>query len=267
MSECIRYQNPEICDYLASQYVAGHMTTRVRARTEALAQSIPALSDAISRWADSFTPLQQVLYEASPQYTAKASDGSSRVWPLIEQRVTQLTAEKNTLATSTASNQSVIYRLWNTLLLWRVMAGATTLASVFMVSVLWFAVSPTPTATGPSYLAAMSSHGMTGQPADFVISVYAKKAHSPSRLHIQWTKERQATLQPLLHLWAENKETGAIEYIGIQDLNVGSVPLTKPSWMAIANSSRLFMTENKMQPSQDNIVFSGLCLQLQQWES
>jgi hypothetical protein len=68
-------------------------------------------------------------------------------------------------------------------------------------------------------------------------------------------------------LWAENEETGAVEYIGLQDLETGAIQLTKPLWMSIANSKRLFMTKNKQQPSDNNIVFSGLCLQLQEWQS
>ena len=268
MSECIRYQNPTVCDYLASQYVAGDMTMRVRARTESLAQSTPELSNAISQWADNFMPLQQALYEASPQYHTQAS--CPHVWPLIEQQVAQLTVSKNnsSINQAKATHQNVIYQLWNTLLLWRVMTGVTTLASVFMVSMLLLTVpDSSPPATGPSYLAAMSSHGSTDQPADFVISVYAKNTTSSSKLHIQWAKEQQMVWQTPLHLWSENKETGEIEYIGIQDLSASSVPLTKSSWVAIANSSRLFMTEEKAMPNEENIIFSGICLQLQQWQS
>jgi len=268
MSKCIRYQDPTVCDYLASQYVAGNMTTRVRARTESLAQSIPELSNAISQWADNFTPLQQALYEASPKYHTQTN--CAHMWPFIEQRLAQLTISKNSSITnkSKPTHQNIFYQLWNTLLLWRVMAGVTTLASVFMVSVLLLAVpDSSPTTTGPSYLAAMSSHGSTDQSADFVISVYAKNATSSSKLHIQWAKEQQITSHAPLHLWAENKETGVIEYVGIQDLGIGSVPLTKSSWMAIASSSRLFMTDKKTLPNEDNIIFSGVCLQLQQWQS
>jgi len=268
MSKCIRYQDPTVCDYLASQYVAGDMTTRVRARTESLARSIPELSNAISQWADNFTPLQQALYEASPQYHTQTN--CAHMWSFIEQRVAQLTISKNSSITnkSKPTHQNTFYQLWNALLLWRVMAGLSTLASVFMVSVLLLAVpDSSPTTTGPSYLAAMSSHGSTDQSADFVISVYAKNATSSSKLHIQWAKEQQITSHAPLHLWAENKETGVIEYVGIQDLGIGSVPLTKSSWMAIASSSRLFMTDKKTLPNEDNIIFSGVCLQLQQWQS
>jgi anti-sigma-K factor RskA len=265
MSTSIRYQNPQLCDYLASQYVAGDMTVRVRARTETLAQSIPLLSNAIGQWSDDFIPLQEALYKTSSQQIDAITKSSRDVWPLIEQQVTPLAKSINI---PLEQNKGVAYQLWNTLLLWRAMAGVTSLASVFMISILWFA-APTQNlvVTGPSYLAAMSSHGDANQPAEFVISVYAKNTTSPSTLHIQWIKEQQPTQHPLLHLWSENKDTGAVEYIGLQNLDTASIELTKPLWMSIANSSRLFMTKKKQQPSEENIVFSGLCLQLQAWQS
>ncbi len=264
MSTSIRYQNPRLCDHLASQYVAGDMTARVRARTETLAQSIPALSDAIGQWADDMIPLQEAIYEASNKKVDESTERKS-IWPLIDKRITRLT---ESMKTPPVINKSLPNQLWNTLLLWRVMAGVTTLASVVLVSFLLLA-SPSQHAmiAGPSYLAAMSFHDGGNQSPQFVISVYAKSAQSPSTLHVQWVKERKSTSHSRLHLWAENKETGAIEYIGLQNLETDAIQLTKPLWMSIANSKRLFMTKNKQQPSDNNIVFSGLCLQLQEWQS
>jgi anti-sigma-K factor RskA len=240
------------------------MTARVRARTETLAQSIPALSDAIGQWADDMIPLQEAIYEASNKKVDESTERKS-IWPLIDKRITRLT---ESMKTPPVINKSLPNQLWNTLLLWRVMAGVTTLASVVLVSFLLLA-SPSQHAmiAGPSYLAAMSFHDGGNQSPQFVIRVYAKSAQSPSTLHVQWVKERKSTSHSRLHLWAEHKETGAIEYIGLQNLETDAIQLTKPLWMSIANSKRLFMTKNKQQPSDNNIVFSGLCLQLQEWLS
>jgi anti-sigma-K factor RskA len=264
MSTSIRYQNPRLCDHLASQYVAGDMTARVRARTETLAQSIPALSDAIGQWADDMIPLQEAIYEVSNKNVDESTKRIS-VWPLIDQRITRLT---ESMKTPLVTNKGLQNQLWNTLLLWRMMAGVTTLASVVLVGFLWL-TSPSQHSViaGPSYLAAMSVHGDANQSPQFVISVYAKSIQSPSTLHVQWVKEQKSISNLRLHLWAENEETGAVEYIGLQDLETGAIQLTKPLWMSIANSKRLFMTKNKQQPSDNNIVFSGLCLQLQEWQS
>jgi anti-sigma-K factor RskA len=267
MSKHIRYQQPNVCDHLASQYVAGVMTVRVRTRTESLAKKNPRLATAIAYWSDAFVQLQDPLNSYSIKESAGDQVNVRRTWSVIEQRLSDASPPKVYIAKDNAK-ESVINRFVNSLFAWKIIAGGSALASVLMVSVLWLAMShPVSTVSGPSYLASMADHSEPSASPQFVISAYAKNIETPSQLTIQWVKDNKERQHDALHLWAEDKESGALVYIGLQSLTNGSIVLTKPLWDAIANSSRLLMTLNQLQPVEDNIVFSGLCLQLAQWQS
>jgi anti-sigma-K factor RskA len=274
MSKYIRYQQPKICDHLAGQYVAGVMTERVRVRTESLAKKNPMLAAAIAYWSDAFVELQEPLNSSLIKESTSDQVNVRRVWSAIEQRISDAKVSKALKSSGTRSSvndneaASIIERFINSLFAWKIIAGGSALASVFMVSFLWLAMShPEPVASAPSYLASMSDHSDPSIPPQFVLSAYTKNTGSPSRLTLQWVKNKKEKQHDALHLWAEDKETGELVYIGLQSLNNGSIELTKPLWDAIANSSRLLMTEDQQQPVEDNIVFSGLCLQLAQWQS
>jgi len=274
MSKYIRYQQPKICDHLAGQYVAGVMTEKVRARTETLAKKNPMLAAAIAYWSDAFVELQEPLNSSSMKTSISDQVNIRRVWSAIEQRISDAKVSKALNSSGTRSSvndketESILERFINSLFAWRIMAGGSALASIVMASFLWLAIpGATPLISGPSYLASMSDHGDPSIPPQFVLSAYSKNTSSPSRLTLQWVKNKKEKQHDALHLWAEVKETGELVYIGLQPLSNGSIALTKPLWDAIANSSRLLMTEDQQQPAEDNIVFSGLCLQLAQWQS
>lgn len=258
MSRCLRYRNPEVCEYLASQYIAGHMTARVRRRLQALLMTTPELDRAVARWADCFVEVHEHL----PPTTVSATDHDS-TWQQIEQ---QLNVNLNNVDKPSSNS------FWDQLLLWRITTGIGALASFTLAWVLWLSVptvlAPTPTLSGPSYLANMTLHGDSADNIQFVISAYKKNDSLPvSRLHVQWSKEHAQQTNSELHLWAEDKDSGQLTYIGIQPSKDEAWNLTKPSWKAIANSRRLLMTANNQRPTDTNTIFSGLCLQLKAWKT
>jgi anti-sigma-K factor RskA len=251
MSRCLRYQNPLIYRHLASQYVAGVMSRRVRLRTEVLRQKTPELDRAIAYWSDQFSELHQQLPEAQ-----LSDDASERLWQTIDANA----APKELSSTGFAA-------VWNSLLTWRLLSGAGALSSMVLAVMLFF-IAPEPSVTGPSYLANMVAHNDTDKNIQFVISAYAKQEDVPSRLHVQWSKDHAGkTSHPQLHLWAEDKDTGKIVYVGLQPPKGKNWDLTKPAWMAVANSRRLLMTTTAQQPVDSNTLFSGFCLQLKQWKT
>lgn len=257
MSRCLRYRNPEICQHLAGQYVAGVMTKRVRQRTEALLQQTPELDRAIAHWSDEFS----ILHGRLPEIQLDASV-HNKIWSRIE-------SEANISKGSSKATQDEGQRKgwWYNLILWRLFSGISVLASMVLAIILVFTSPQAPVLTGPSYLANMSAHDDSSQTIQFVISAYAKQADTPSRLQVQWRKEHAGQKLPSLHLWAEEKDTGKLVYIGLKPEKGEPWNLTKPTWTAISNSHRLFMTADAQKPSDTNIVFSGLCLQLTEWKS
>lgn len=250
MSRCLRYQNPVIYEHLAGQYVAGVMSSRVRARTEVLMQSTPELERAIAQLADSFSQIPSRF-----QHVEASSARFDNIWTAIDKQTAELIPAKSSF--------------WDSLILWKAATGVSAFASLVLAVNIFFAQPLVQTInSGPSYLANMSATNDTESNIQFVISAYSKKEGTPSRLHVQWSQTHAGKKQhPPLHLWAEDKDTQQLTYIGLQPAKGSNWNLMKPSWKAIANSSRLFMTADSQQPNKANTIFSGICLQLKQWKS
>lgn len=242
-----------IYEHLASQYVAGNLTEKVRRRIEKLSETVPELDRAIAAWADSFSELHENM--SSP---ALETERLSNIWTTID----QLTSKKSMHTTEKQTS----FSFFKSLFAWKLATAMGALASLMMAIMLWNA-SLTPPVSGPSYLANMSVHNDTEGLTQFIISVYAKKDDRPSRLHLQWTKSKTTESSfANLHLWAEDKETGELSYIGLKSEEGKAWDLTKTTWMAIANSKRLIMTTDKV-ITDENTVFSGVCLQLKEWKA
>ncbi len=255
MSSCLRYRNPIICEHVAGQYVLGTMTPRVKARAEKLRQTVPELDRAISFWSDELSVIHQCgKPEAIP---------SANVWQQIEKHI-ELGEDQQ--KTKTRSTQAIPW--WQNLSVWKTtsflgMATSFALALVLLTSVQ----QPIkPLATGASYVAAMSAHNQAGADIQFIISAYKKQEGIPSRLQVQWSENHPRTNKVALHLWAEDKDTGQLTYIGLEPSSGTVWDLTKPTWLAVSNSSRLLMTTSNEQPDQQNTLFSGPCIQLKEWQ-
>lgn len=261
MSRCLRYQHKIVCEHLASQYVMGFMTQRVRRRVETLRQYTPQLNHAIASWSDSASQLAYVLPENEVN-----SDRVNLVWHSIDSSYKKLQEKPQ---------RKHKISFWQSLSAWRCIAGITSFASLLLVFTLlagqpqWFPNNKQ-LVVGPSYLANMLAYNSEEQGVQFVVSAYAKTKDKPSRLHVQWSKDHIQNHRNDLHLWAEDKQTGNLTYIGQQPkptANADGWSLTKPTWLAVSNSGRLVMTKDANAPNESNILFSGLCLQLKEWRA
>jgi hypothetical protein len=250
----LRYRNPTICAHLASQYVTGVMTPRVRIRLEKLLSVTPELNRAVAFWSDQMAEIQLELPEDN------ASDG---LWSNIDKLTPD---EKN------HTNRKVNNSGWKNLLLWQAtgiagMATSIALALMLFIAPLNDTLNNIPAVNAaPSYMAAMSKHDDSADTIHFVINVYKKTERTPSTLFVQWSQRQpRETAQPLF-LWAEDKDTGELTYIGKEPSKGESWDLNKPIWQTISNSSRLLVTQDQRLPSQSNTLFSGPCVQLSNWE-
>lgn len=240
----LRYRQPEVCDHLAAQYVAGSMTARVRARTETLIESTPELRRAVAFWADQFAELQYQLPESQPV---------ADVW----QNIAKATKPENTENWWSKLLQSL--RFWQSAAL----IGAVASMALFAVVVI------TPVATpqqAPSYMAAMAPHQQAKADVHFVVTAYGKTSNEPSKLVVQWSKRHPRQVKDRLHLWAEDIQSGELTYLGQEPDPESSWHLTKARWQAVTNSSRLIMTVDQSSPDATNTLFSGQCVQLKSWK-
>ncbi|MGH1541056.1 MAG: hypothetical protein ACRBHB_11585 [Arenicella sp.] len=244
----LRYRNPAICDHLASQYVTGFMTPRLRRRMEALLETTPELQRAVAFWADSVAPLQLELPEETPD---------DKVWDQIAKSTNKDTRHKH----KTSNNN-----WWNTLFFWKSVSFGSLAASLVLGSLLLFSGTPQ-VSIKPSYMAAMALHNAPDSDIQFIVTAYKKSTDKSSWLKLQWSARHKRSIEQAMHLWAEDKDSGELTYIGPEPADKKAWRLETTNWRAIANSSRLLMTSNALQPNQNNLLFSGQCVQLQSWKT
>jgi anti-sigma-K factor RskA len=79
----MRYDNPELRELLAAEYVLGTMPNRSRRRFERLIAGDPALARVVGAWADRLLPLDT----ATP-----AEEPPARVWRMVEARIARAAA-------------------------------------------------------------------------------------------------------------------------------------------------------------------------------
>lgn len=250
MSRCLRYKNAVICEHLARQYVVGVMTPRVRKRVETLRLSNPELDQAIISWSESFSAIHEVLPEQQPQF---------KTWGEIENKLFKQ-IETNNVKTS----------LWQNLRFWQFTGVGASLASIVFAIMLFVLPSQPVTnnalvSTTPSYTAVMSPVANKND-IRFVVNAYQKTEAAPSRLYIQWSQRQPRTLNTHMHLWAKDKETEQLTYIGVEPSGDSTWDLKKPAWLAVANSSELIFTATKTTPTVQNTLFHGPCIQLSSWK-
>lgn len=252
MSNSLRYRNPKICDHLASQYVAGTMTSRVRTRMDTLITTTPELEMAVAFWADSM---------AGIDYEMPETQVSKDHWAGIESRLPSTAQQKTSHTTSTTQHW------WQKLVFWQVSSLLGMATSLALAVIL--ALSPTPPSdlVAPNYMAAMSAHNDKTGAIRFVVNAYTKTDTAPSRLVVQWSEREPRRSTQALHIWAEDKDTGELSYVGVEPETGSPWHLQKPQWQAVANSSRLLATTSTDVPTIETTLFSGPCVQLTEWRA
>jgi anti-sigma-K factor RskA len=138
----VRYDNPELREALAAEYVLGTMPTRSRRRLERLIAGDPAWAQAIGAWADRLAPIDVAMPAEQPPV---------RVWRAIEARIGAR------LAAPPAAEGWL-----GSLVFWRGLAVAGCAAAAALVI----------------YIAALS--GRIAPPAPIVLAVLADQNGDPS---------------------------------------------------------------------------------------
>ncbi|QUX95611.1 hypothetical protein C0J08_09375 [Marinomonas sp. CT5] len=258
MSGSLRYKDPIICDYLASQYVMSVPTPHVKARIEYLRQQIPELDDAIINWSESVANIHKQIPGKQP---------SVKVWKNIDNSITQ-PSYKTKHPTAGSSSW------WNNLLFWRLTGIGASVASLGLALVLSVDIQKANViapliSSAPSYTAVMSPINDGIKNSDdirFVVNVYRKTETKPSRLFIQWSERKPRMNMTEMHVWAQEQATGKMAYIGVETNGAQSLSLNKATWTAVSNSSHLIFTTDTNKPNSENTLFSGPCIQLSSWK-
>ncbi len=251
MSECLRYQHPEVCEHLAAQYVAGHLSPLVRRRMEKLLRITPPLRQAVAEWSESLAPIHN---DVPPMQVP------DQTWESLQNRLFVPTTDK----TSAIESNGIVSAAVN---LWKWLGLGSALASLMLL--VFVITQPANTdwkARGADYLAPMQAATSTSaEDVVFVISGYQGEAPGESFLTLQWSKNAAPAPKQELHLWAEDRETHAFTYLGTLPEPGSAWSLPKQGWQALINSSRLLVNTNSGQLDPGQLVFQGPCLQLKEW--
>jgi len=259
-----RYRQARVCQHLAGQYIAGLMTTRVRSRMEALLPHSPELNEALASWSDT-------LADINDQLPLKQQP-SAELWQRIETQINQGSVSAQQPQQTISGVPTALTSWWKSILLWQAMTLTSTMAAIVLALILLFPAGPQEALQRPlavqsaSYIAPMSQREATR--IDVVISAYKGPRPGTSQLHIQWSKHASSTALPdELHLWAEDRDTHQLTYLGVTNNAKKHWTLSKPKWQAVANSVQLLATSTREPPQESTIVFTGPCIQLKPWKT
>lgn len=243
MSGALRYQDPELQDLLAANYVAGTLRGPARKRMQTLIQQDPALAKQVRQWEAKLQPLHQATPEVEPKKST---------WKQISNAISGAT-------------DPLVASLMKRLRFYRYLSGAALSAALLAGVMLWMpATDPVATPTGINYVAVMNNAGE--QPTMVVTLV-----KSGRQMTVDILQKPSIETQQSLQLWAISKEDGSIASLGNVQLEKQiKTTLTKEQWGLIASAESLLLTAENASGAQapsNQIIAKGLCVKVEGWKS
>lgn len=240
-----RYQNSELRDKLAGEYVLGTQSPRVRRRLEALMQADPSWWEHVEQW-------QQNLSSITPSADLTLSSKNlkrppKRVWKRIVNSTFGVRKRKSNLR-------------------WWLPAGMA--FSLFVGMFLQFNIMNTPSGINvakvrpANYLAMMSSDT---QKDHFALVAYQGDQPGQSSLRMQRNVSMDRISGDRAMVWMRDGLTG--ELILIDSLkNISDVRYMSPNeWQTLKSSSELIVTANR--DSASEVLYRGRCVELSDWHA
>lgn len=240
-----RYQNFELRDKLASEYVLGTQTSRVRRRLEVLMNADPSWWEHVEQW-------QQNLSSITPSSDLNASSKNlkrppKRVWKRIVNSTFGFRKRKSNLG-------------------WWLPTGMA--FSLFVGMFIQSNLMNTPSGMNvtevrpASYLAMMSSDT---QKDHFALVAYQGDQPGQSSLRMQRNVSMDRISDNRAMVWMRDGSTD--ELILIDSLkNVSDIRYMSPKeWQILKGSSELIVTANR--DSDSEVLYRGRCLELSDWHA
>lgn len=247
----MRYDDPELQEALAGEYVVGAMQGPARRRFEALMRTRPALRRRVEAWEDRLTPLAE---ETPPR------EPPARVLRALRQRI-------NPQRESRRSN------FWHSLAFWRPFGAAAAVLVVLVGGYAGFILSqpgPAPQVAEtapqqvlPSYVAVLEDDG-----EEPVLVVTAYKG--PWRLSVKPLRSLSAYEGKAFQIWAVERGKGTTRpLLQVAGGDSPTIPLDQAGWDAVKTSESLVVTleaSGTAPPAPSGpVLFSGPCINL--WEA
>lgn len=260
-----RYSQANIIDHLASQYVLGTLTLKVRQRVETLSQCNPLFEQAINGWQQSFVGLDQ---QTEPLPPSEAS------WQQIIEQLgfNNIEAAQASPAVSQSEQLGSFFQktFFQKIVTWLAMPPNRTLSVFSLVTLLLLSlllINPMMTKPDPlSYVAVLTEQD--GQ-AHLVASTYGES----KKLVINVINSPKISIDQALELWVISKTDGqarSLGGIGLEQVLIEQ-QLSEAQWRLIKDSDALIVTIEESggsaigEPS-EVIVSRGLCIKLKEWQ-
>ncbi|WP_028670530.1 hypothetical protein [Saccharospirillum impatiens] len=258
MSRSLRYSNPEVCDQLAAQYVAGDMTARVRRRMEQLMREHPPLKVAVADWSDRMLPLHNRYPEQAPP---------ADIWHQIERSLPvdrQQATASSKLSTASTQRPGALSRLldvFNPSVWWPAVMGGAVVALVMVT--LNMGLFQSPGTVGPAYMAPLSWEGDVA----LVVSGYRSDGDQPAWVSAQWSARLDDRPEGATHLWAETGDNREWVYLGAITEENRRWDLDPERWQAVMEAHRLVVNDNPGVIQPQLAILEGPCIQLGSWDT
>lgn len=244
MSRPLRYNNPELQNLLAANYVIGTLRGPARKRMETLMRDDIELRKQVIQWEEKLQPIHHTTPVVKPKKSTwkKISSSIGGITdPLMQQVMRRLRFYKYLAASAVASALVMGVMTWSTL----------------------NTVVPAPI----NYVAVMKD---TQDVPSMVVTI--SKNEQGRLLALDMLKKPALEENQSLQLWAISQEDGSITSLGvIQREKRINKSLSKPEWGLIKNAEFLIVSvENQGgsdsgAPSND-IITKGLCVKVEGWK-
>lgn len=244
MSGPLRYQNAQLQDLLASNYVAGTLRGKARKRMEALMREDAKLASRVRQWESKLQP----LHNATPAVAPKKS-----TWQAIS---TAINGAADPLI-ATLKKRLNFYKYLS--------AGALSFALVLGLMLSLPKPVPTPTATSAiNYVAVLS--GSDEQPS--MVVTLTKEGRV---LTMDVLLKPQLEAGQHMQIWAVSRDDGSIAKLSAVQLEKRiEASLTKEQWGLISSAESLIVTAETLADVSapgERILAKGLCVKVEGWKS
>jgi len=247
MSRVKRYQDPEVYERLAGEYVLGTLRGGALRRFERLMHERPHIRYAVDTWEDRLNPLAESLPDTVPD---------PRVWKAISKGIR--TSSRSQAGDSVMQTTSKGTGFWQSLGVWR---AATALMSVLLAVVVVMPQQKNDSMPMPSYVAVLESDSKT--PMMVTMGDSAKRVVSVRIMEMPEVGKDQD-----IQLWAIRGRGQSPLPVGIlqQDKMETHLTFSKPQWQENIKGAKMFAVSFEPkggspsgQPS-GKMMYKGACL-------
>ncbi len=214
MSRVDRYQNPEIYEMLAAEYVLGTLGSHARKRFKRLIEERIYIRQAVEAWELRLGPLAEQLSPVQP---------SARVWQNIQREI-----EADPVETEQRGHTG----FWSSLFLWRSTAFAALMSLGILLVFQWFLWKPQ-VSKMPSHIAVLESN-------DHAPMFVATASYQPSQMIVRMMDESSIYPDKDLELWCLMKDSGEPRSMGVLEREHETVfTLNEYDWQMIDETAGL----------------------------